>query len=118
MPLRLPEPLEVAVRGEIFLPLAEFARLNAAAEEAYANPRNFAAGAVRRVKSRDVAAIPLRLIAYEALFADGQPADHASSLDRLHRLGFPVNASNALLVPDEQLAAARDRHGGWRVEPP
>ena len=118
VPLRLPEPLQVAVRGEIFLPLAEFARLNAAAEEAYANPRNFAAGAVRRVKSRDVAAIPLRLIAYEALFADGQPSDHASSLDRLHRLGFPVNASNALLVPDEQLAAARDRHGGWRVEPP
>ena len=118
VPLRLPEPLEVAVRGEIFLPLAEFARLNAAAEEAYANPRNFAAGAVRRVKSRDVAAIPLRLFAYEALFAGGGPPDHASSLDLLRRLGFPVNASNALLVPDEQLDAARDRHRGWRVEPP
>ena len=117
VPLRLPEPLEVAVRGEIFLPLAEFARLNAAAEEAYANPRNFAAGAVRRVKSRDVAAIPLRLIAYEALFAAGHPPDHASSLDRLRGLGFPVNASNALLVPGEQLDAARDRHRDWRVEP-
>ncbi|MDE0229764.1 MAG: NAD-dependent DNA ligase LigA [Spirochaetaceae bacterium] len=117
VPLRLTEPLEVAVRGELFLPLAEFARLNAAAEEAYANPRNFAAGAVRRVKSRDVAAIPLRLIAYEALFAAGPPPDHASSLDRLRTLGFPVNASNALLVPADQLDAARDRHGGWRVEP-
>ena len=34
VPLGLTEPLEVAVRGEIFLPLAAFARLNAAAEEA------------------------------------------------------------------------------------
>lgn len=117
VPLRLPETLEVAVRGEIFLPLAEFARLNAAAEETYANPRNFAAGAVRRVNSRDVAAIPLRLTAYEALFAAGQPPDHASSLDRLHALGFPVSAANALLVPGERLAASRSRHGRWRVEP-
>jgi len=117
VPLRLAEPLEVAVRGEIFLPLAAFARLNADAEDAYANPRNFAAGAVRRVKSRDVAAIPLRLIAYEALFAAGQPSDHASSLERLRELGFPVNASNALLVADEQLDAARARHPHWRVAP-
>ena len=117
VPLRLAEPLEVAVRGELFLPLAAFARLNAGADEAYANPRNFAAGAVRRVKSRDVAAIPLRLIAYEALFDAGQPADHASSLDRLRELGFPVNDSNGLLVPNEQLGAARSRHPRWRVAP-
>ena len=117
VPLRLAEPLEVAVRGEIFLPLAAFARLNADAEDAYANPRNFAAGAVRRVKSRDVAAIPLRMIAYEALFAAGQPADHASALDRLRELGFPVNPSNGLLVPGAQLDAARRRHPRWRVAP-
>ena len=117
VPLRLPEPLQVAVRGEIFLPLEAFARLNADAEEAYANPRNFAAGAVRRVKSRAVAAIPLRLIAYEALFDAGGPPDHASCLDRLRELGFPVNRSNGLLVPAEQLAAARARHRHWRVAP-
>ena len=117
VPLRLPEPLQVAVRGEIFLPLAAFARLNADAEEAYANPRNFAAGAVRRVRSSDVAAIPLRMIAYEALFDAGQPADHASSLDRLRELGFPVNPSNGLLVPGDRLAAATAGHPHWRVAP-
>ena len=117
VPLRLPEPLEVAVRGEIFLPLAAFARLNARAEENYANPRNFAAGAVRRVKSSDVAAIPLRLIAYEAAFAADQPADHAAALDRLSGLGFPVNDTNCLLVPDEQVEQAAVRHPRWQVAP-
>ena len=117
VPLRLPEPVEVAVRGELFLPLAAFARLNADAGEAYANPRNFAAGAVRRVKSCDVAAIPLRLIAYEALFDAPPPPDHAAALDRLRNLGFPVNPSNALLVADGELETARAHHPHWRVAP-
>ena len=118
VPLRLPEPLEVAVRGEIFLPHAEFDRLNAAAEATYANPRNFAAGAVRRVKSRDVAAIPLRLLAYEGEFGGAPPADHATAMDRLRALGFPVNPGNRLLVPEERLAAARARHPAWNAAPP
>ena len=115
VPLRLPEPLEVAVRGEIFLPLTEFARLNADSEVTYANPRNFAAGAVRRVKSRDVAVIPLRLLAYEGTFSTDPPADHATAMDRLQALGFPVNPSNRLLVPAERQEAERDRHPAWTV---
>ena len=115
VPLRLPEPREVAVRGEIFLPLTEFARLNADSEVTYANPRNFAAGAVRRVKSRDVAAIPLRLLAYEGTFATDPPADHATAMDRLQALGFPVNRSNRLLVPAERQEAERGRHPAWTV---
>ena len=115
VPLRLPDPLEVAVRGEIFLPLTEFARLNADSEANYANPRNFAAGAVRRVKSSDVAAIPLRLLAYEGTFTTAPPADHATAMDRLQALGFPVNRSNRLLVPAERQEAERDRHPAWTV---
>ena len=115
VPLRLPEPLDVAVRGEIFLPLTEFARLNADPAVTYANPRNFAAGAVRRVKSRDVAAIPLRLLAYEGTFATAPPADHATAMDRLQSLGFPVNRSNRLLVPAELREAEQSRHPAWTV---
>ena len=115
VPLLLPEPVDAAVRGEIFLPRAAFARLNAAAEAAYANPRNFAAGAVRRVKSRDVAAIPLRLFAYEAVFTGAAPADHAAAMDRLRALGFPLNAGNRLLVPAERLEPARAQHPAWKV---
>ena len=115
VPLRLPEPVEVAVRGEIFLPLTEFAQLNADSEVTYANPRNFAAGAVRRVKSSDVAAIPLRLLAYEGTFSTDPPTDHATAMDRLQVLGFPVNRSNRLLVPAEQQEVERGRHPAWTV---
>lgn len=117
VPRRLPEPVEVAVRGEIFLPRTDFARLNAAAETPYANPRNFAAGAVRRVKSRDVAAIPLRLVAYEGTFGGDPPADHAAAMDRLRALGFPVNGSNRLLAPAELLERAQARHPAWAPAP-
>ena len=117
VPLRLAEPVDVAVRGEIYLPLSAFARLNAAAETAYANPRNFAAGAVRRVKSADVAAIPLRLLAYEAAFTRAGPPDHAAAVERLRGLGFPINAANRLLVPAELLAAEVARHPTWDVAP-
>ena len=64
-----------------------------------------------------MAAIPLRLFAYEASYATGQPPDHASALDRLRELGFPVNPSNALLMPDDRVDDAKRRHTGWRVEP-
>ena len=118
VPLLLAEPVTVAARGEIFLLRADFARLNAAAEAAYANPRNFAAGAVRRVKSRDVAAIPLRFLAYEGVFPGAPPAGHAAAMDRLRALGLPVNPGNRLLAPAERLADARARHPAWNAAPP
>lgn len=118
VPLLLAEPVTVAARGEIFLRRADFARLNAAAEAAYANPRNFAAGAVRRVKSRDVAAIPLRFLAYEGVFPGAPPAGHAAAMDRLRALGLPVNPGNRLLAPAERLADARARHPAWHAAPP
>ena len=65
VPLRLAEPVDLAVRGEIYLPLAEFNKLNAHMDPPYANPRNFAAGTLRRVKSREVARVPLNIFIYE-----------------------------------------------------
>jgi DNA ligase (NAD+) len=51
VPLRLVRPVTVAVRGEIFLAHSLFAAINEKEEEPYANPRNFASGTLRRVKS-------------------------------------------------------------------
>ena len=52
IPARLAEPATVEVRGEVFMPKAEFARINAEREEAglalYANPRNSGAGSLRQ----------------------------------------------------------------------
>ncbi|HTC85360.1 MAG TPA: hypothetical protein VK656_01560, partial [Candidatus Acidoferrum sp.] len=52
IPARLREPVSLEARGEVFMPKAEFARINAEREEAdlplYANPRNSGAGSLRQ----------------------------------------------------------------------
>ncbi len=52
IPARLREPVDLVARGEVFMPKAEFARINAEREEAglplYANPRNSGAGSLRQ----------------------------------------------------------------------
>ncbi len=52
IPERLPEPATLEARGEVFMPKAEFARINAEREEQglalYANPRNSGAGSLRQ----------------------------------------------------------------------
>ncbi len=95
VPLRLQDDVDIAVRGEILLPLAAFRRLNERMETPYANPRNLAAGTLRRVKSRETAEVPLRFFAYEGFLTDA-PASrsvstHRDMLVRLARLGFRVN---------------------------
>jgi DNA ligase (NAD+) len=59
-------PDVVELRGEIYVPLAEFARINAqrdlAGEPRFANPRNLAAGTVRQLDAREVAGRGLRIV--------------------------------------------------------
>jgi DNA ligase (NAD+) len=63
---RAPEMIEI--RGEIFMTLAEFQRINAArdeeGEERYANPRNLAAGTIKLLDPREVAERRLELVLY------------------------------------------------------
>jgi DNA ligase (NAD+) len=87
VPLRLTRAQTVAVRGEIFLPLSLFKRINAEQETPYANPRNLAAGTLRRVKSADVAAVPLDIFVYEGHFPS-PPRSHLEVLELLEQLGF------------------------------
>ena len=53
IPERLSEPVTMEARGEVYMPKAEFARINAEREEAglplYANPRNSGAGSLRQI---------------------------------------------------------------------
>src|SRR5207253_1362112 len=65
---------ELEVRGEVFMPRAEFAKLNRALEEAgettFANPRNAAAGAVRHKDPAVTARRPADLFLYHLSRAD------------------------------------------------
>lgn len=99
IPLRLamdhPLPL-VEVRGEVYLPLADFQRLNAARDEAgepaFANPRNAAAGALRQLDSRITAQRPLAMVVYGIGTCDGlEFASQSEFLQQAARWGLPIN---------------------------
>lgn len=94
IPAELPEPLTLEVRGEVYMPKAEFARINAEREEAglplYANPRNSGAGSLRQQDPSVTAGRKLSLWCY-ILLEEGSPVESQSAaLVRLEALGFPV----------------------------
>ncbi|WP_319563230.1 NAD-dependent DNA ligase LigA [Marispirochaeta sp.] len=94
VPLRLSEAVSIAVRGEVFLPLDRFDEINADQEVPFANPRNLAAGTLRRKKSSGVALLPLDIFVYEGYMSgsDEEPFEqHHLVLDYLIGLGFKVN---------------------------
>lgn len=90
VPLKLPEAVNAAVRGEIYLPKDSFEELNKEMDPPNANPRNLAAGTIRRIKSSETARIPLDIFVYEGFF-ESQPAEQKEIIDRLKELGFRVN---------------------------
>ncbi len=103
LPLRIPvdpkgpqPPKTLVVRGEAFIMLKDFERLNARLEEAgektYLNPRNTAAGSLRQLDPALTASRPLTLLVYNIVAADGAtPATQWETLEVLRRLGFPVS---------------------------
>lgn len=92
VPLKLTKPVNIAVRGEIYLPKADFERINQTLSEPYANPRNLAAGTIRRIKSSETAKVPLTIFCYEGFWEDSQPfSDHIQILQELKELGFCVD---------------------------
>jgi DNA ligase (NAD+) len=113
IPHRLREPVSVEARGEVFMPKAEFARINAEREEAglplYANPRNSGAGSLRQIDPQVTAS--RRLSAWFYVLIEGEPSEQASAdtvsgqaqaLDRLEGLGLPVEPNRqAGLAIDE-----------------
>lgn len=104
IPLRLirtgssaPVPPYLAVRGEVYIDLGGFERLNRNRREAedplFANPRNAAAGSLRQLDPRITAARPLKICVYSV----GRIEDHSFEsqsqlLETLHMWGFPINS--------------------------
>ncbi len=106
-----PEVLEV--RGEVYIPNAQFAAMNEAQAKAgkpvYANPRNAAAGSLRQLDPNISAARPLRFFAYawgevSAPFAETQ----MQAVEKFTTWGFSTNTHMCLCRnADEMIAAYR-----------
>ncbi len=99
IPLRLsaqPPPRLLEVRGEVYLPLKAFQRLNAErsddGEAPFANPRNAAAGSLRQLDSRITARRPLSLFCYGPGQTEGREfVSQREFLDVAASWGLPVN---------------------------
>ncbi len=96
VPLRLRQAgWDLEVRGEVFMPRADFARLNQEREEAgealFANPRNSTAGSLKLQDPRLAARRGLRFAAYWLATDRAVPATHWDRLGLLRELGLPVD---------------------------
>ena len=116
VPLRVEgAPPLLEVRGEIYLPLAAFAKLNeqraADGEPTYANPRNTAAGSIRQLDPQLAASRPLSMWCYGIGALDGLEFEsHHDSLEWLRDHGFRVNDGVEVHdTVDEVVGACR----GW-----
>ena len=99
IPLVLPEPINITVRGECYMPRASFDRVNQIRQEngepEFANPRNAAAGTLRQLDTKIVAKRNLATFLYQEV----SPTDQSSQegvLEKLDRLGFAVNQERVL----------------------
>ncbi|MFO8051734.1 MAG: NAD-dependent DNA ligase LigA [Thermoplasmatota archaeon] len=91
-------PRKIAVRGEVLMGIKEFENYNKRrierGEEPMANPRNAAAGSLRRLDPKETAERPLEIFVYEIMDMSGEVPEvktHFESLELLKDWGFRVN---------------------------
>ena len=123
LPMTLPEPLDITVRGEVYMPRAVFEAINARREAEgktlMANPRNAAAGSLRQLDPRVAAERRLDVFIFNlqegSLWSDGHEAtSHNESLDRLAELGFPVISERVTVGRREDIFAHIEKLGAMR----
>ena len=97
IPLELTEPVDVEVRGEVYMPYSAFEKLNQKQIEdglpTFKNPRNAAAGTLRQLDPKIVEGRGLTMFVYYGLFEDKTiaPKTHSATMNYLKKLGFRVN---------------------------
>jgi DNA ligase (NAD+) len=96
-------PALLEARGEVFMPLAGFARMNDAArergEKLFVNPRNAAAGALRQLDARITAQRPLEILFYGVGMVKGTelPERQSVLLALLRKLGLRTSGEAQLV---------------------
>ena len=101
IPMTLPEPISIEVRGECYMPKESFMKLNEAREqeglETFANPRNAAAGSLRQLDTKVTAQRNLSTFLYTvAEFGPLEVATQEDALQALDRLGFKINPNRRI----------------------
>lgn len=95
----MPVPELLEVRGEVYMPVSSFRKLNddlaEGGQQLFANPRNAAAGSLRQKDPKITKSRNLSYWAYFAYVTDervAEPASHEKTLELLEQFAFPVNS--------------------------
>ncbi len=96
IPLKLFEPINVEVRGEVYMPVESFEKLNTKqlqmGQKTFANPRNAAAGSIRQLDPKITASRDLSIFVYGGIFEKKDaPKTHGETMEKLSKLGFRTN---------------------------
>ncbi|MFC3885421.1 NAD-dependent DNA ligase LigA [Bacillus songklensis] len=120
IPLRLPEPLSIEVRGEAYMPKKSFDALNEIKAEQgevpFANPRNAAAGSLRQLDPKIAAKRNLDLFLYAIADAGNTGVEsHSEGLNLLDKLGFKTNPNRQKCATIDEVLEYVD---SWREKRP
>ncbi len=110
IPKELPEPINIIVRGEVFIGKKEFEKLNEERElneeKTFANARNAAAGSLRQLDTKITKQRPLDIYIFNVQKIEGKEFNsHFEELNYLKKLGFNVNP---VLIPCNNIPEAID----------
>ena len=108
IPMELSEPLNITVRGEVFIGKKEFEKMNEERElneeKTFANARNAAAGSLRQLDARITKSRPLDIYIFNVQKIEGKEFNsHFEELNYLKKLGFNVNP---VLIPCNNIPEA------------
>ena len=116
IPKKLSEPIDIVVRGEVFIGKEDFEKLNEnrllEEEEQFANARNAAAGSLRQLDSKITAKRPLDMYIFNVQKSDTiEFKTHSESLDYLEEIGFNVNPVRILCQNIDEVIKAIEKIG-------
>ena len=123
VPKKLTSPVNITVRGEVYMPYDSFERLNLEkehnGEKLWANPRNAAAGSLRRLDAAETAGRGLSIFVFNYqtgdLYEDGHsPTTHAETVDRMGSLGFSVIPAKVCSASADEVVSEIRRIGELR----
>ncbi len=118
LPLQLFEPIDIEVRGEIYMSHKAFKHANLERannnQDLFVNPRNAAAGTMRQLDSKVVASRGLDLFVYNVVDATNYKQTQQDILVYLDQLGFPVNPNYKVVQNYDDLSLAIDYYDELR----
>ncbi len=121
VPKELKEPINITVRGEVFIGKNDFDKMNEdrlmEEQEQFANARNAAAGSLRQLDSSITASRPLNIFIFNVQKSEDIHFEtHYESLLYLEKLGFNVNPVKILCTTGEEVQQAIEKIGKMRDE--